>query len=106
MANHPQALKRHRQSIERRTRNRHYKTQVKGAVKKLRAAIDEQADEATIQGLYRAAASTLDTVAKKGVIKPNSAARKIGRLAKAITAGPQPKVVKSRKAKFKRKKKK
>ncbi len=105
MANHAQAIKRHRQSLERRTRNRHYRTRVKNAVKKLHTAIDEKQDEATIQGLYREAASIIDKVAKKGVIKSNTAARRIGRLAKAVTAGPRPKIVKSRKAKLKRKKK-
>jgi small subunit ribosomal protein S20 len=93
VANHPQALKRHRQSLRRRNRNRHYKSVMKTAVKKLYTAIDDSVDPQTVQELYRSASSTIDKTAKKGVIKPNTAARKIGRLAKAITAGPREKKV-------------
>ena len=93
MANHTQALKRHRQSLRRRNRNRHYKSILKTAVKKLHAAIDDGADPQTVQELYRSATSTIDKTSKKGVIKPNAAARTVGRLAKAITAGPREKKV-------------
>ena len=84
MANHPQALKRHRQSLKRRARNRHYRSLVRGAVKRLRTAIDEGADQSAIDGLFRNAERTLHRVAQKGVISSNTASRKIGRLAAAV----------------------
>ncbi len=89
MANHVQALKRHRQSLRRRARNRHYKTMMKGVVKDLRTAIDEAKPKDEIEALYRKAESTIHRVAQKGVIKPNAANRTVGRLAKAILRGPQ-----------------
>lgn len=89
MANHPQALKRHKQSLTRRLRNRHYKTRIKGAVKALRAAIDSGAASDEIQSLYKSAESIIHRVAGKGIIPHNTAGRKVGRLAKAITRGPQ-----------------
>ena len=88
MDNHPQALKRHRQSLKRRARNRHFKTLVKNTVKNLRSAINEGKDEATIEELFRKASSTVHRVAQKGVIKPNTANRTVARLAKAVTRGP------------------
>jgi small subunit ribosomal protein S20 len=88
VANHPQALKRHRQSIKRRTRNRHYKTLVKNTVKGLRAAINEGKDSETIEGLLRSASSLVHRVGQKGIIKPNTANRTVARLAKAVTRGP------------------
>ena len=84
MANHPQALKRHRQSLKRRARNRHYRTLVRGAVKRVRAAIEEGSDKTVVEDLFRTAERTLHRVAQKGVISANTASRKIGRLAAAV----------------------
>ena len=89
MANHPQALKRHRQSLKRRARNRHYRSVMRGAVKKVRSAIEEGADKTTLDGLFRTAESTLHRVAQKGVISRNTASRKIGRLAAAVQKAAQ-----------------
>ena len=102
MANHPQALKRHRQSLTRRARNRNYKTIIKGQVKKLRTAINEEVDPAELETLYRTAASTIHRVAQKGIISSNTANRTVGRLAKAITAGPVEAHKKKSKKKLKR----
>jgi len=96
VANHPQALKRHRQSLRRRARNRQYKTMMKNAVKKLRTAIDESADAATVEEFYRAAASTIDRVAQKGAIKQGTASRRIARLALHVSTGPRVKATKRR----------
>ena len=84
MANHPQALKRHRQSLKRRARNRYYRSVMRGAVKRVRAAIDEGAEQSVLDGLFRTAERTLHRVAQKGVISSNTASRKIGRLASAV----------------------
>jgi small subunit ribosomal protein S20 len=89
VANHPQALKRHRQSLKARARNRHYRSVMRGAVKKVRAAIEEGADKAALEGLFRSAESTLHRVAQKGVIGRNTASRKISRLAAAVQKATQ-----------------
>ncbi|MFT7624660.1 MAG: small subunit ribosomal protein S20 [Myxococcota bacterium] len=88
MADHKQAIKRHKQSLVRNLRNRHYRSMLKTAVKKLRTAINESAPAEDIETLYRTAESTLHRVAQKGVIKHNAANRSVGRLARAIKAGP------------------
>lgn len=80
MANHKSALKRHRQSEEANERNVHYRTMVKTAVKK---AVAAKTKKATTEA-FRAAESTLQKVAAKGVIPKKRAARKTSRLAKAL----------------------
>ncbi len=81
MANHKSALKRARQNVVRRERNRANKTRVKTAVKKVRADAAADALDAIPQDL-RAAQSIIDKAAKKGVIHRRTAARKIARLAR------------------------
>ena len=82
MANHKQALKRHRQSEAAHARNVHYRTTVKTAVKKAVAAVDKGAEFLT--AAFRKAESVLQHVASKGVIPKKRAARKTSRLAKAL----------------------
>lgn len=81
MANHKSALKRARQNIVRRERNRATKSRVRTATKKFRAAAATSAGKALDTDL-RAAQSTIDKAAKKGVIHRRTAARKIARLAR------------------------
>lgn len=83
MANHKSAEKRARQTKVRTVRNRSQETAVKTAVKKVRAAIEAN-DKSTASTLLVAAQSLLARLAKKGVIKNNTAARKTGRLASQI----------------------
>ena len=87
MANHKSALKRAKQNTERRLRNKTVKTRVKNIVKDVRLAASEQAGEKAATGLNQAK-SIIDTAAKKGVIHPNTAARKISRLAKLVNTLP------------------
>ena len=82
MANHKQALKRHRQSEAARGRNVHFRTTVKTAVKKAIAVIGKGSELATTA--FRNAESVLNHVASKGVIPKKRAARKTSRLAKAL----------------------
>ena len=82
MANHKQAVKRHRQSEAARVRNVHYRTTVKNVVKKAFAAVDKGAQALT--DAFRKAESVLQHVASKGVIPKKRAARKTSRLAKAL----------------------
>ncbi len=82
MANHPSAEKRAKQNIKRRDRNRAARATNRTAVKKLTLAIGEGKGAE----LFSATASQLAGSAAKGVIPKKRAARKIGRLAKALHA--------------------
>jgi small subunit ribosomal protein S20 len=84
VANHKSAIKRARQSQERRLRNRMVKTRVKNATKAVRSAVAENASDATLH--FKAAQSTIAKAAKKGVIHKRTAARKISRLARQLNA--------------------
>ena len=79
MANHKSALKRHRQSLKSRERNRMMKTRVKNAMKAVRLAIESNDTEATTTALQNAT-SILDKAASKKIIHWRTAARKISRL--------------------------
>ncbi len=83
MANHKSALKRARQSENRRLRNRGYKTRVKKAVKDVRAAVAENTPEQAQENL-KAAVSILQKTVTKGVIKQRTASRKISRLSRQV----------------------
>ncbi len=83
MANTKQALKRHRQSLKARARNRVVKSHVKNAVKAVRSAVQSNDLEQARQALQRAN-SVLDRAAGKGVIHKNNANRRVARLSKAV----------------------
>lgn len=83
MAHHKSALKRHRQSLKRAARNKHYRTMIKTAMKKAGEAVkrkDTNADE-----VVRAAISLVDKVRRKGIIPRNRASRYISRLSKSVS---------------------
>ena len=83
MANHKSALKRHRQSLKRRDRNRVVKTRIKNAVKAVRTAIDNQDAQAAGSALQKANA-VLDKAAGKNIIHHRNANRRLARLARAV----------------------
>ena len=83
MANHKSALKRAKQNLDRRMRNRSTRTRIKKVVKEMRLAADETTKETAAQKLD-AAKSTIDKAAKKGVIHKKTAARKISRLSRLV----------------------
>ena len=82
MANHRSAVKRHQQSLRRRRRNQSLESSVKTLVKKVRAAIDSKDPEA-IAVKIKEVNGLLDKAVVKGVIKRNTASRKLSRLARA-----------------------
>lgn len=82
MANHKSALKRHRQSLKARERNRMMKTRVKNAMKAVRTAIESQ-DQDAVAAALKAATTVLDKAASKKVVHWRTAARKISRLSLA-----------------------
>ncbi|WP_252380308.1 30S ribosomal protein S20 [Desulfovulcanus ferrireducens] len=85
MANHKSALKRHRQSLKRRARNRSVKTRVKNVIKSVRLAAEQKDAQKAAEAL-RTATSVLDRAAQKKVIHWRTAARKISRLTKLVNS--------------------
>jgi small subunit ribosomal protein S20 len=74
------AKKRHRQSLERRAKNRATISAIKSQVKKVRAAI-VAGDLAKAETEFRVAATKMDRAGSKGIIHPNKSARTKARLA-------------------------
>ncbi len=85
MATHKSAIKRARQSEERRQRNRAVKTRVKSAVKEVRVALEEKSVEEA-QAALQKAIPVVDRAASKGALHHRTAARKISRLSKKVHA--------------------
>ena len=84
MANNPSAEKRNRQMIKRRARNKAAMSSLRTAVKKARAAIDTQAQNAA--DLKKEAISKIDKAVSKGVLKRETASRYVSRLATRTAA--------------------
>lgn len=85
MANHKSAVKRHKQSLVRRERNRVAKSTLKTVAKKVETAVS--AKDAAVAGTsLNDAVVALDKAARKGIIHKNTAARKKSRLAKKVNA--------------------
>ncbi len=85
MANSPQARKRARQNEKRRRHNASFRSMVRTAIKKVRAAIDRE-DYQGASEAYRAAVPVIDRMADKGIIHKNQAARHKSRLNSAVRA--------------------
>lgn len=83
MRKNKSAIKRARQSEERRLRNSHVKSTMKTQVKRVIQAIGIN-DKENLDKLAKNALSYIDKAASKGVIHPNNAARKVSRLTKKI----------------------
>lgn len=83
MATHKSAIKRHRQSLKRRERNRIVIGGVRKAIKRTRMYAAEGDIENARQSLL-VASSRLDRAAKRGVIHKNNAARRKSRLTKLV----------------------
>ena len=81
MANTKSAMKRIRQSEKRRVRNRTIRSQVRTAVKTARAAGGDARRTAVAEAIR-----ALDKAVTKGVVHPNTAARKKSALARRLAA--------------------
>jgi small subunit ribosomal protein S20 len=84
------AEKRHRQSEERRLRNKAVKSAVKTSARNIVAAVEKK-DSAAAQAALKDLSKKIDSAAHKGIIKKNTAARKKSRMARlcnklAVTA--------------------
>ena len=85
MANHPSALKRHRQSEKARLANRSVRAKLRTMVRQLREAVASgDADSAATR--LREATSQLQKAASKGVLHRRTADRQSGRLARTVAA--------------------
>ncbi len=85
MAHTLSARKRVRQTAKRRERNRDRKREIRLELKKLTAAI-AGGDKAAAAAELKKAQQTLDRIATRGTIHPNTAARRKSKLAKKINA--------------------
>lgn len=85
MATHTSAVKRHAQSLRRRTDNMAVKSGVKSAIKKVRDAVKEGKAEESKTYLADAV-KLLDKAVTKGVFHRNNASRRISRLTTAVNA--------------------
>jgi small subunit ribosomal protein S20 len=84
LANHKSALKRNRQSILRRDRNRVNRTKVKTLVKKIDAAIETEGSVEKAQEALKTAVPIIERAATKGAFHKKTASRKISRLTKKV----------------------
>jgi len=83
MATHKSALKKARQDLVRRLRNRGHRSRLRSVIKRFRATLDAgDKDEAT--KLLPATLSMIDRSAKLGVLHDNAAARTKSRLTRAL----------------------
>jgi small subunit ribosomal protein S20 len=83
------AAKRHRQSQQRRVRNKMVKTRVRSSTRKFAELAAGGAKEETAKQ-YKSVASLLDRAVSKGIIHKNTAARKKHRLHKKLPGGQKP----------------
>lgn len=84
---HKSTIKAARQAEKRRQRNRAVMTAVKGTIKKVATAVVEQ-DVTAAKASLREATSALSKAATKGVLKRNTASRRISRLTRQVNAMP------------------
>ena len=84
MANIKSAKKRILTSNKKAEANKAVKSGVKTAVKKVNAAV-ESGDKAAAQEALKAASSTINRAASKGVLHKNNAARKVSRLSEKVS---------------------
>ena len=83
MANIKSAQKRIRQTIKRTERNRYYKTRIKTITKKVEAAVEAGNYEEALN-TWKVANKRFQSFVNKGILKKNTAARKISRLHKLV----------------------
>lgn len=84
MANHKSAEKRARQTKIRTERNRFYKTRIKNLTKAVKVAV-EAGDKEAADAALKAVNKSLHSYAGKGILKKNTASRRVSRLAKLVS---------------------
>jgi small subunit ribosomal protein S20 len=79
------AEKRHRQSEERRLRNKSVKSSVRTSIKKF-VSLAQQKNIGDAEAALKEMVKKIDTAAGKGIIKKNTAARKKSRMQKLFNS--------------------
>jgi len=82
---HKSTIRRARQAIKRQARNRATLSAVKNLVKKVQAAVAEKKADAAKTSL-REATSAISKAVTKGVLKRNTASRRISRLTQHVNS--------------------
>ncbi len=85
MANHKSSLKRIRQTEVRTERNRFYRTRLKNITKEVRSAIETNNKDVAVAAL-KVANKQIHIFVSKGILKKETAARKVSRLHKAVNS--------------------
>ncbi len=85
MANIKSSEKKNRQRITHEARNRSQKSEMRTAVKKVRAAIDAK-KAAEANGLLAPAVRLIDRLGRRGLIKQRTASRAVSRLVTAVNS--------------------
>lgn len=85
MASHASAVKAHRQSLQRRERNRKLRTALRHALKDARTAVDAGDKSSDV---VRKTVALIDRLASKGIIHANAAGRYKSRLVKRSRTKP------------------
>lgn len=83
MATHKSAIKRHTQSLKRRTANRAVRATLRTTIKNVKA-LTEKGELGAAEQALRTAAKLLDKAAIHGVIHKNNARRNISRISKKL----------------------
>jgi len=87
LANIKQQKKRNLQNERNRERNSRVKSSIRTANKKVLKALEsKEKDSSTILEYFKNFVKTIDTAARKGIVKKETAARKKSRLAKKVNA--------------------
>ena len=82
MPHHKSTIKRVKTNLKRQEYNKHYKSMMKTAIKKVRVAQDKELGLIELQNTY----SILDKLARKNIIHKNKAANQKARLAKFVAS--------------------
>jgi len=85
MANHKSALKRIRQTKKKTQRNRFYRTRIKNISKAVREAVESGDKEKALEA-FKIANRELHKFVSKGILKKNSASRRVSRLHKLVNS--------------------
>jgi small subunit ribosomal protein S20 len=85
VANSPQAKKRARQAVSRRSHNASFRSLVRTVIKQVNAAV-VSGDAEQAKTAYAAAVPVIDRMADKGIIHKNKAARHKSRLSGQVRA--------------------
>ena len=84
MANHKSALKRNKQGLVRRDRNRVNRSKVKTVIKSIDAAIEIEGSVEKAREALVAAVPVIERAAGKGAYHKKTAARKVSRLTRKV----------------------